>query len=315
MNMLDLRRTRELVGQRPWNIVGGILIASVILMGLLILLLGPITVWAGGTSVQTISPPQAKAAAINAVRQTLLTAAGGTIALIALAFTARTYYLSRSGQVATRFTDAAAMLASEKADERMAGIYAMESIMIQSERDHDTVVEVLAAFIRNRASVIGKPVPLLRKPGEIIGQAEVIGDTPAPADIQAVLYVLGKRPRRPERQKLNLRGSDLRTMNLNNLNLAGANLIGTWMHDASMVRTDLRGARLFGMAPRWDAVGERSFTPVQAEGVTAIQIGNCITDAMTFLSPVIAKQVEELRTWWNADAPSDAKPSWLEYQE
>jgi Pentapeptide repeats (8 copies) len=229
-----------------------------------------------GGSVQAISTPQAKAAAINAVQRTLLTTTAGTLALIALAFTARTYYLSRSGQVATRFTGAAAMLASDKPDERIAGIYAMESIMVQSERDHNIVVEVLGAFIRNRASTAGRPVPLLRKPGELISQAENIVQPSAPADIEAALYVLGKRPRRPERQTIDLNGSDLRGMNLSGLNFARASFLGTWMHDAFMVNTDLRGAWLFAMMPSWNAVGERSFTPIQAQGITAIQIGNCI---------------------------------------
>ena len=267
------RRILRSVTSRSWIIVSLILIGGLALVGTLILLLGPITFWAGGESVRGISIPQAKAEAINAVRQTLLTAAGGTLALIALAFTARTYYLSRSGQVANRFTAAAAMLASDKSDERIAGIYAMESIMVQSGRDHDTVVEVLSAFIRNHASTAEKAVPLSRKPGELISRTENIARLPAPADIQAALYVLGKRPHRPERQRINLNESDLRGMSLGGMNFARASFLGAWMHTASMVNTDLRGAWLFGMEPSWNAVGERSFTPVQAEGITAIQIG------------------------------------------
>lgn len=300
---------------RPWIRVSSILFGGLVLVGALVLLLGPITFWAGGGSVQAISNPQGKADAINAVRQTLLTAAGGTIVLIALTFTARTYYLSRSGQVADRFTAAAAMLGSDRSDERIAGIYAMESIMVQSERDHNTVVEVLSAFIRNRASTAGKPVPLQYKPGEVVLPTENIVRSPAPADIQAALYVLGKRPERPERQSISLEGADLRGMNLSGLNFARTRFLGAWLHDASTVRTDLRGALLFGMRPSWNAVGERSFTPVQAEGITAIQIGNCITDEKTRLPDAIVEQVEELKAWWNAGGPADSKPSWLEYLE
>jgi hypothetical protein len=104
-------------------------------------------------------------------------------------------------------------------------------------------------------------------------------------------------------------------MNLSRLNFAQARFLGAWMHDTSMVGTDLRGAWLFAMEPSWNAVGERSFTPVQAQGITAIQIGNCIIDGSTHLPPVIEEQIEELKAWWNAGGPADARPSWLEYQE
>jgi Pentapeptide repeats (8 copies) len=127
--------------------------------------------------------------------------------------------------------------------------------------------------------------------------------------------VLGKRPRRPERQRIDLDDSDLRGMNLSGLNFAGASFLGTWMHDAFIVGTDLRGAWLFAMEPSWSIVGERSFTPVQAQGITAIQIGNCIINDETRLSSIIREQTEELKAWWDAGGPAGAKPSWLEYQE
>lgn len=110
-------------------------------------------------------------------------------------------------------------------------------------------------------------------------------------------------------------GSDLIGMDLSGLNFARASFLGAWMHETFMVNTDLRGAWLFAMMPSWNVVGERSFAPVQAEGITAIQIGNCIIDQQTRLPQAIRKQTEELKAWWDAGAPADAKPSWLEYQK
>jgi hypothetical protein len=46
-----------------------------------------------------------------------------------------------------------AQLASENLTERLGGIYALEHLMLESERDHQTVVDVLAAFVRARAPI------------------------------------------------------------------------------------------------------------------------------------------------------------------
>jgi hypothetical protein len=84
--------------------------------------------------------------------------AAGAGALIALIYTARKHALDRQmfalseqGQVTDRYSTAIAQLASDKLEERIGGIYALERILADSERDHSTVVEVLAAFVREHA--------------------------------------------------------------------------------------------------------------------------------------------------------------------
>ncbi|HVQ93484.1 MAG TPA: hypothetical protein VMU51_20775 [Mycobacteriales bacterium] len=54
--------------------------------------------------------------------------------------------------VNTPYTKAITQLASDKLTERLGGSYALEHLMAESARDHDTIVEVLAAFIRESAS-------------------------------------------------------------------------------------------------------------------------------------------------------------------
>jgi hypothetical protein len=91
--------------------------------------------------------------AVNAVRQTLpAAAAAGLAAAVGLAFTARTFYLSRRGQVTDRYTKAVALLASDKMAERVGAVYALEHVMVQSPVDHDTVVNVLVTFNPSSAS-------------------------------------------------------------------------------------------------------------------------------------------------------------------
>lgn len=213
------------------------LLAAAGIVGFLVLLLGPIAHWA--TDGVNGLAGEDKADAINATRQILLTAAGGTAVLIGLAFTARTYYLSRRGQLTDRYTKAIEQLASDKLTERLGGVYGLEHLLRESEQDHVTVVNVLAAFIRDNAPAD----PLL--PG-----AAGRKSSPAPprlsTDIQAAMTVLARRPARPEPDPLDLSRTNLCRVNLANARLSGARLTGAWLDLADLAQADLRGADLSG---------------------------------------------------------------------
>jgi len=91
-------------------------------------------------------------------RGRLLTFGAGLFAAGALIFTARNFTLSRrtfqlteQGQVTDRYTKAIEQLGSGKIDIRIGGVYALERIAHDSARDHPTVMEVLAAFIREHS--------------------------------------------------------------------------------------------------------------------------------------------------------------------
>jgi hypothetical protein len=216
----------------------------------LALLLGPVTQWAGGSTVRGLTGKE-KADAINGVRQTLLQAAAGTAALSVLLFTGLTFLLNRRGQVTDRYAKAIGLLASEKIDERVGGVYSLEHVMLESERDHDTVVQVLAAFVREHAPIKAKArdtvasesgrwmhpptgTPHGRKPGLIEPSA----------DVQAALTVLGRRPRRDETPRLDLRRTDLRGADLFNARLEGADLTGAHLGRARLARAHLEAAYL-----------------------------------------------------------------------
>jgi len=94
-----------------------------------------------------------------------------------------------------------------------------------------------------------------------------------------------------------------------------ATFLGAWLHDANLVKTDLRGSWLLGQKPSWNAVGEHSFTTVRAEGLTAIQIGNSIIDSQTRISDELRAHVQELKAWWSAGYPADSRPVWLDYRD
>ncbi|MEU1398403.1 pentapeptide repeat-containing protein [Micromonospora zamorensis] len=177
-----------------------------------------------------------------------------------LLFTARTFRLSRRGQLTDRYSNATAQLASEKQTERLAGIYALEHVMAESARDHGAVVDILAAFIRERRPLVDTGGD--RIPEDSDGSDKAYKSAKAerfPADVQAALTVLGRRPRRPEQHGVDLRNSDLAGADLSrsyfpNLaveftvlsgaDLSGAELTGLVANNAVLRDANLRNARL-----------------------------------------------------------------------
>lgn len=152
--MLEARRTPSVcilfeIGREP---VQRVLAAA----GLLILLLGPIAWW---TTPAKHLHGKDKAEAINATRQIFLAAVGGLVLLTGAGFTARTFYLTRRGQLTDRYTKAIGLLASEKVTERIGGVFALEHLMAESAQDHPTAVEVLAAFVRERTRDLTRNPP------------------------------------------------------------------------------------------------------------------------------------------------------------
>ncbi|WP_017622957.1 pentapeptide repeat-containing protein [Nocardiopsis chromatogenes] len=231
---------------------------AVVVVGLvLVLLLGPFTDWVAGPVVHDLGGKD-EAAALNQVRTTVLQAVGGTAALSALVFTAVNYRLNRRGQFTERYATAIGHLASDKMEERIGGIYSLEHIMRESERDHATVVEVLSAFVRENAPA---PVEAPKAPPDGRGRwMHPPTGTPDPSgqverrerpstDVQAALTVIGRRPRRPEANPVDLHETDLQGANLLGARLEHAVLLGARLEHANLVvagleHADLRGARL-----------------------------------------------------------------------
>lgn len=172
--------------------------------------------------------------------------------------------LTKEGQITDRYTAAVSNLGADKMDVRLGGVYALERIMQDSPRDHSTIANVLATYIRLHAA---------RPPAQ--GQD-------VPADVNAALTVLATRdsshdgdfrldlrsawlsgteigrqvPHQPavlaraDLRGTHLRGTklgsaDLRATNLSNADLRNADLTSTTLSRASLVKTDLRGAKLF----------------------------------------------------------------------
>lgn len=213
-------------------------------IGALWLLLVPATALVGGPVIHQIADPSQRVAAENSVRQTILAAVGGSIALLGFAFTARTYYLARRGQVTDRFTKAITSLNSVNQGERIGAIYSLEHLLRESPSDHDTVVEVLSAYIRERASIDPANIPPVPADALVPSrQNRHLLPRPQP-DIEAAIIVLGRRPSRPERSRIVLTDLDLRGSSLTKANFRYAFFTRTRLDSSYMRGIDLTGAVL-----------------------------------------------------------------------
>jgi Pentapeptide repeats (8 copies) len=185
----------------------------------------------------------------DTARGQLLTLGAGIFAAAALVYTARnstfarrTVELVEQGHVTDRYTKAIEQLGSDKLDVRLGGIYALERIAQDSPRDQPTVMEVLAAFIREHSC---EP-----------WSAPQLPDTPTPKhtmrpDVQAALTVIGRRDATHDRQSIDLNATDLRCADLNFAQLSGAflaraNLSGAGLQHASLDHAKMGLANLSG---------------------------------------------------------------------
>jgi hypothetical protein len=205
----------------------------------------------------------------NDARATLAQIIGGLAVLIGLYFawqnlkqnistttqnlelTNKNLELTKEGQVTERFTKAIEELGATddkgnpKLALRLGGIYALERIAVDSERDYWPIMEVLTAYVREKEA----NSPAL----------------PLATDIQAILTVIRRRQwsyeksdQRLDLHRTDLHGADLREAHLESANLSGADLTGANLTGANLTyadlesreesfsRTELRAANLMG---------------------------------------------------------------------
>jgi uncharacterized protein YjbI with pentapeptide repeats len=190
----------------------------------------------------------------NEARGTLLQAVAASVLLLGAWQAYRQLQVTREGQVTERFTRAIEQLGNrDSLDVRLGGIYALGRLARDSAVDEPTIVEILGAFIRERA-----PWPP-RHPEQPPADAtidESFTDFQARApDIHAALRVLTEQldlfgDAAPDLASTDLRGAILVGANLEDAVLGDANLQHASLADANLdgallVDADLREADLF----------------------------------------------------------------------
>ena len=153
------------------------------------------------------------------------------------------------------FSKAIGQLQSNKPQICLGGIFALERIACESRHDHYVVMEVLAAFVRERARWSGQ---------DGVPSAAAVRDPRSsrrelPKDAAAALATIIRRETADQTCKsarIDLSGTNLggvqlphaplRKANLSGANLAGANLVSANLSGANLSRTALQGASLVG---------------------------------------------------------------------
>lgn len=164
-----------------------------------------------------------------------------------LAAAERNAFFASQSAATDRYARAMALLSDEKLEVRLGGIYSLERLARESEKDHGPIMEVLAAFVREQAAW-KEGEPSMARPR---------------ADIQAILTVLGRRhaPFDPTDSHIDLHGTALSRAylpwanleraflyetNMEGVLLQNANLKGAWLWKANLKDAVLDGAHLEG---------------------------------------------------------------------
>ncbi len=171
----------------------------------------------------------------------------------------QTIAADRQRRITESFSKAVSQLASDKLEERLGGIYTLESISKESSDDYWTVMENLTAFVRERTRRTERRIAegaylLWEKAGRPDGRdkefweravAQETGGSQPPADIAAVLEVIKRRSEdRRALETQDKRRFDFRGAILRDANLYEAHLEGALFEGAHLERADVRGAHL-----------------------------------------------------------------------
>jgi len=182
----------------------------------------------------------------NDLRKTLAQILGGLFVLVGgylawrrVTAAEQTILVTQEGQITERFTRAIQQLGDKDSLAiRLGGIYALERIARDSRKDHWPIMEILTAYVREKAPWI-----------ESSGTVEQPDEIEPAADIQAIMIVIGRRTRSYEEgqdQRLDLQGTDLRGALLLETHLEKANLAEAHLEGAHLWNAHLEGASLDG---------------------------------------------------------------------
>jgi hypothetical protein len=160
----------------------------------------------------------------NEVRVSGIQAVGAIAVVVGALLTARSYHLSRRGQIAERLSKAVEQLGVEDPTVQLGAIAALESIARSRDPDHYwEVMGILTSYLRDRAALDpSSPTPAR-----------------APAPVQAIVNVINGRDhdRDPPGERLDLSETDLRRVRLRDAHLENAQL-----SHASLAKAIVTGA-------------------------------------------------------------------------
>jgi uncharacterized protein YjbI with pentapeptide repeats len=152
---------------------------------------------------------------------------GGVVVLGGLYVAYQNLMTLHDGQITDRFTKAVEQLGNQDPSVRLGGIFSLERMARESERDHPAVMEILSAYVRAHS----KDQDPSRRP-----------------DIGAAMLVIGRRRTGRDDASggtvLNLREVDLSKLDLTRGNYAGMSFVKAKFSDATLADTQFDSADL-----------------------------------------------------------------------
>jgi hypothetical protein len=204
--------------------------------------------------------------------------------------------VTEEGKLTDRFSKAVELLGNDKINVRLGGIYALERIGKDSQRDSWTMVEVLTAFVRERSA-------------EIIGKEHHASDVSmgaTPQDIQAAVTVIGRRSWIDQESpyqivdltSIPLEGTYFLRPDFRKVRFPFSNFRGVILVAGTFAKTDLQSANF-----QVEKVLGTDFTGADfegadlcgadlqhAKGLTWQQISKAVIDEKTKLPPKVEEQ-------------------------
>lgn len=209
---------------------------------------------------QNLDPKDRSQAGITLI-QTVATIVGGIAIFWNIVLSRRQLAASQEQNITERFSIAVEQLGHEQTAVRIGGIYSLERIAQDSPRDHWSIMEVLAAFIRDRRGLPAEAT---------MAQTDLTFDK----DIKAAIVVIGRRniSLDPEGLSLYLSYSDLRGMSFfkedhRNTRFVGADLRETNFYFSNLENTRFRRAQLANAKFREANLSRSSLEDADLQGV------------------------------------------------
>jgi uncharacterized protein YjbI with pentapeptide repeats len=183
----------------------------------------------------------------------------------------RTYQVNREGQITERFTRAIDQLGATdshgnpRIEIRLGGIYALQRIAQDSDRDYPQIIQTLTAYVRQNAPRRSdkEQAPTAASGAETEESESVAGRSTEilrpREDIAAVLDVLRQR------SKSSGAGEDFR-LDLSNVNLNGALLMEADLQWANLAGAALVGVNLIRANVRWAVLMEADLQLAELNG-------------------------------------------------
>jgi hypothetical protein len=233
------------------------LIGLVILLSIF-LLLWRLPLWQ--VSQYQLNNTMEQATLENQFRTTLAQIFGGAAIGISLYYTWRRVNIaenelkvSQEGQITERFTRAVDQLGNEKIEIRVGGIYALERIANESNKDYWQIMEILTAYVRINAQYLhsnGK-LEFLKKQYHVKRNLQNIledeKNNQIKPDIKAILtFIRENKYSFTYNNNLDLNRAYLPYANLRKANLEYAMLQGAFLANANLNKAHLKTAYLFG---------------------------------------------------------------------